>query len=47
MKSIVENLQKAELYEKSIEVFNQMKELYEYELHDYDAVSKVLVKFLS
>ncbi len=46
MKSIVENLKKAELYEKSIEIFNQMKDLFENVIHDYDAVSKILVSFI-
>ena len=43
MKEIVENLQKAELYEKAVQILNQMKDLYEFTLFDYDAVSKVLV----
>ena len=42
MKSIVENLKKAELYEKAIEIFNQMKDLFENVIYDYDAVSKIL-----
>ena len=42
MKSIVENLKRAELYEKAIEIFNQMKDLFENAIFDYDAVSKIL-----
>lgn len=43
MKSIVDNLKKAELYEKAIEIFNQMKNIFENAIFDYDAVSRVLV----
>jgi pentatricopeptide repeat protein len=47
MKSIVENLKKAELYEKAVEIFNQMKDLFENIIYDYDAVSRVLVSLIA
>lgn len=47
MKSIVENLKKAGLYEKSIEIFNQMKDLFENVIYDFDAVSRILVSLTS
>ncbi len=43
MKNIVEHLKKAELYEKALEIFNQMKDLFENVLYDFDAISHVLV----
>ncbi|CDW89623.1 dedicator of cytokinesis protein 2 [Stylonychia lemnae] len=42
MKSIKENLKKAELYVKSIDVLNQMKDLFENVIYDFDAVSRIL-----
>ena len=47
MKGIVENLSKVNLYEKSVITLNQMKDLYENVLFDYEAVSKVLVRWPS
>jgi len=47
MKGIVENLSKVNLYEKSVITLNQMKDLYENVLFDYEAVSKVLVSWPS
>ena len=43
MKLIVENLKKAGLYERAIEIYNQMKDVFENVLYDFDGVSKVLV----
>ena len=42
MKNIVDHLKKAEMYEKALEVFNQMKDIFENVIYDFDSVSKVL-----
>lgn len=47
MKDIVDNLNKAELFEKAIEVLGWMKDLQENFLFDYEKVSKTLVNFKS
>jgi len=44
MKSIKENLKKAELYVKSIDILNQMKDKFENVMYDYDAVSRILTE---
>eukprot|EP00347_Sterkiella_histriomuscorum_P008264 403345746 len=43
MKSIKDNLKKAELYEKAIEIFNQMKDLFENVIFDYDSKEQALI----
>lgn len=43
MSSIVKNLKKADMFEKAIEILNEMKDIQEKVLFNYDSVSGILI----